>query len=95
MRRKIPIRTCVACRTERPKKELARLVRTADGPLKWDPTGKVPGRGAYLCYSVQCLDTAVKRKALERALGCSLSPEQVEELRGRLCPQAAPAASTR
>lgn len=89
MRRKTPIRTCVACRTERPKKELARVVRTAEGTLLWDPSGKVPGRGAYLCHALACLDLALKRKSLERALGASPSPDQVERLRQQFSADAA------
>ncbi len=47
--RKTPIRTCVSCRSSSEKKQLIRMVRTADGDVRVDPTGKMPGRGAYLC----------------------------------------------
>ncbi|MBW3624781.1 MAG: YlxR family protein [Armatimonadetes bacterium] len=73
--RKLPIRTCVACRTERPKRDLVRIVRTAEGEVKLDATGRASGRGAYLCPNVECLKTAVKRKALHRALGTEPPPE--------------------
>ncbi|HEY3284568.1 MAG TPA: YlxR family protein [Armatimonadota bacterium] len=86
MRRKVPIRTCIACRTERPKKELARLVRTTEGEILWDPSGKVSGRGAYLCHSLQCLETAQKRRSLERALGGPASVEQMDRLRKTMAP---------
>jgi uncharacterized protein len=56
-----PVRTCLACRQEAPKSELIRLVRSADGPLVVDPTGRAPGRGAYLHRQAACLERAGKR----------------------------------
>jgi uncharacterized protein len=58
----------VACRQTDAKRGLLRLVRTADGRVELDPTGKRNGRGAYLCHNPQCWDQALKRKGLERAL---------------------------
>ena len=66
--RKIPQRTCIACRTPRPKRELVRVVRTLDGAVEVDPTGKKNGRGAYLCRQRSCWDVGLKRGALDRAL---------------------------
>lgn len=66
--RKVPMRTCVGCRTSRPKRELVRVVRTPDGDVTVDPTGKLSGRGAYVCPDVRCLERALKAKRLERAL---------------------------
>ncbi|HEV1998081.1 MAG TPA: YlxR family protein [Candidatus Dormibacteraeota bacterium] len=68
----VPTRTCVACRTERPKWELVRLVKAADAPVVVDPTGKLNGRGAYLCHDPACWTQAQRRKAVERALKVSL-----------------------
>ena len=68
----VPTRTCVACRTERPKRELVRLVKAADSPVVVDPTGKLNGRGAYLCQDPACWTQAQRRKAVERALKVSL-----------------------
>ena len=68
----VPSRTCVACRTERPKRELLRLVRGADGTVTVDPTGKLNGRGAYLCQDPACWTQAQRRRAVERALGVGL-----------------------
>jgi predicted RNA-binding protein YlxR (DUF448 family) len=62
----------VACRTERPKRDLVRLVRVADGEAAVDPTGKLNGRGAYLCQDPACWTQAQRRKAVERALKVSL-----------------------
>ncbi|MEK3882180.1 YlxR family protein [Paenibacillus sp. PL2-23] len=66
--RKIPLRKCVACQEMMPKKELIRIVRTPDGEVGIDLTGKKAGRGAYLCGKVSCFKLAKKTKALDRAL---------------------------
>ncbi len=65
--KKIPMRMCVGCREMRPKKELVRVVRSAEGTVRIDPVGKAPGRGAYLCPNTSCLEHARKTRALERA----------------------------
>ncbi len=83
-RRKLPERTCVGCRTVRPKMEMVRVVRQPDGTVDIDTGGKMPGRGAYVCPDVNCLDEAVKRKALERALRVPVDPDVLERLRERL-----------
>ena len=70
--RHIPERTCVACRSLRPKRELVRVVRTMAGAVVVDPTGKQSGRGAYLCRLPDCWRTALRRKALDRALKTEL-----------------------
>ncbi|MDR2527557.1 MAG: DUF448 domain-containing protein [Synergistaceae bacterium] len=61
-------RTCVACREESPKRALVRVVRSPAGEVVLDERGKLPGRGAYICASCQCLEKAQKTKALARAL---------------------------
>lgn len=71
--KKIPMRMCVACREMRAKKDLMRVVRTGEGVLELDRTGKLNGRGAYLCRDAACLQKAVKTRALERALEAPLS----------------------
>ena len=73
--RPVPLRTCVACRTERPKRELVRVVRTPDGSVALDPTGRLAGRGAYLCADGACWSAALKKHSLERALEASLPSE--------------------
>lgn len=82
--RKMPIRTCVACRTARNKRDLVRIVRTTDGVVELDATGKLSGRGAYLCPQVECLKTAVKRRALNRALGVEPPPDRISALESAL-----------
>lgn len=70
--RKTPLRKCVGCQMMFPKRELIRVVLTPDGDLQLDPTGKRNGRGAYLCRKQECLQTARKRRALERSLKTSI-----------------------
>lgn len=66
--KKKPQRTCQGCRTAKNKNELIRIVRTADGEVKVDLTGKANGRGAYLCRDPECLRKALKGHSLKRAL---------------------------
>ena len=68
MAKKIPMRMCVSCREMQPKKELVRVVRTPEGAVVLDTTGRANGRGAYLCKKSTCLEKAIKSRALERAL---------------------------
>lgn len=67
-RRKPAIRSCVACGRSTDKRELVRVVRGPDGVVTVDPTGKRSGRGAYLCASEACLESALKARRLERGL---------------------------
>lgn len=77
----VPQRTCVACRRTEAKRGLIRLVRDAEGRVSMDPTGKRPGRGAYLCHDPACWTMAIKRRALERALRLEqLHPDDREAL---------------
>jgi len=78
--RKIPMRTCVACQTKRPKRELVRVVRTPNHELVLDKKGKVSGRGAYVCGTRACIEQAVKTKRLERALEVAMTDEMVSAL---------------
>ena len=71
-RRHEPVRTCVACRQEAPKRALARVVRGEDGAAALDLTGHAPGRGAYLHRDASCVEIARKRHQLERSLGASI-----------------------
>jgi predicted RNA-binding protein YlxR (DUF448 family) len=79
--RRFPERSCVACRTRGPKRGLIRLVRTPEGQVEVDSTGRQPGRGAYLCATRACWETAIQRKALNRALRTVLTAEEVGRLR--------------
>ncbi len=73
--RHIPQRTCVACGEVRPKRELIRVVRTPQGHVEIDATGKKSGRGAYLCARRSCWEPALRRGKLEREFELSLPPE--------------------
>ncbi len=75
------MRMCVACREMKPKKELIRVVRTPEGDVIADETGRKNGRGAYLCRSEACLNKALKTRALDRALEQPLSEAAVDALR--------------
>ena len=75
---------CVACRQMRPKKELVRIVRTPEGDVRLDTTGRANGRGAYLCASAECLNRAVKTRALERALEAKLDGDVLASLKEAL-----------
>ena len=75
-----PTRTCVACRTSREKRELVRIVRTPDGRMTLDPTGRLAGRGAYLCVDPACRRTALSKNILTRALGVPLPDDLRSEL---------------
>lgn len=79
--KKIPMRRCVATGESLPKKELIRIVRTPEGTVKIDETGRQNGRGAYLKRSVEAVEIAKKRKALARALECEIPSEVYEELK--------------
>lgn len=78
--KKIPQRQCVGCRTMRDKRELIRVVHSADGVVQLDFSGHLPGRGAYLCASGECLKKARKVKALERAFATEIAEEVYEAL---------------
>ena len=80
-KKKIPMRMCVGCREMKPKKELIRVVRNAEGAVNIDLIGKAPGRGAYLCKSAMCLERAVKSRALDRAFEQKVDAELYERLK--------------
>lgn len=76
--KKIPQRQCVGCRTMKDKKSLLRVVKTPEGDILLDATGKKSGRGAYVCPDSECLKKARKSRALERALETAI-PDAVYE----------------
>ncbi len=80
--KKIPLRTCMGCNEKKPKKELIRIVKNKDGILSVDRTGKLDGRGAYICDSEECLEKVIKSKRLEKTLECKISEEIYNNLRG-------------
>lgn len=79
--RRLPERTCVACGRVRPKRELVRIVRTPTGEVKVDLTGKVSGRGAYVCPEPPCAERGVKEGRLQHTLEVPVPESLVDELR--------------
>ena len=71
-----PQRTCIGCQRVSTKRELVRIVRKPNGEVVVDPTGKVAGRGAYLCKDKRCWRAALEHKRFDRALKLALTPEQ-------------------
>ena len=78
--KKIPMRKCTGCNEMKPKKELVRIVRSPEGEIGVDLTGKKSGRGAYICRSGQCLAAAKKANRLSRAFECAVPPEVYDRL---------------
>lgn len=79
--KKIPMRMCVACRQMKPKGELLRVVRTEERTASIDLTGKRNGRGAYICASMECMEKAVKSRALDRALEITIDSDTLVRLK--------------
>ncbi len=84
--RKVPLRMCLGCQQMKPKKELLRIVRTPEGVVEFDLTGKRNGRGAYLCPNVICFKTAVKEYRFRKAFGIDIDPEVLAHLEGKIAP---------
>lgn len=82
--KKIPQRQCVGCRTMKNKKDLIRVVKSPEGEISLDFTGKKSGRGAYVCPSDDCLARARKSKALERAFETAIPTEVYEALQAQM-----------
>ena len=82
--RKEPLRTCVGCRQSRTKKELIRVVRTPEGELVLDATGRKNGRGAYLCRNTECLQKAKQNRGLSRSLNTDIPEEIYDDLEKEL-----------
>ena len=85
--KKETIRMCGICRERKTKENLLKLVRSKEMLVTEDKTGKLPGRGAYICYSEKCLDIAVKSKRIEKSFGAKISDEIYENLRGVIIEQ--------
>ncbi len=89
MQKKIPMRQCMGCRERKAKREMLRVVRGTDGVVRLDFSGKLNGRGAYVCPDPECLKKAQKSRALERCLEVEIPQEvydrmvrEMEENRG-------------
>ena len=76
----VPMRMCIACREMKPKKEMLRIVRNADGEITADLTGKAAGRGAYICGDAECLKKLQDKKLLHKAFSVSVAPEIYQKI---------------
>jgi uncharacterized protein len=79
--RKPAIRTCIGCATSEDKREIVRFVRTPDGLVEVDPSGKANGRGAYVHATLECFETAVRKRRIESALRTNLTEDDISRLR--------------
>ena len=78
--KKIPLRQCIGCGERKSKKEMIRVIKTAEGEILLDATGRKNGRGAYLCPSMECFKKAVKGRGLERSFKMAIPREVYETL---------------
>ena len=82
--KKIPIRTCIGCGEGKPKRELIRIVKTTEGEVLIDSTGKKNGRGAYICPNITCLEKAIKTKRLSRAFEMQIENDLYDKLKDQI-----------
>lgn len=82
--KKIPMRKCTGCHELKPKKELVRVIKTNENKVSMDLTGKMNGRGAYVCHNIACLEKAIKTKAIERSLQIQIDDEIYQQLKAEL-----------
>ncbi len=80
----IPQRTCIGCNTVKNKNELIRIVKNKENEINIDKTGKMNGRGAYICDDIKCLEKAIKTKKLERIFETAIDEKIYENLRGAI-----------
>lgn len=79
--KKVPLRRCLGCFESKPKNELIRIVKSQDGDISLDKTGKKQGRGAYICYNKECLEKVIKTKKLDKEFETAISTDIYENLR--------------
>ena len=82
MQKKQPQRTCMGCNQKKDKKDLIRIVKNKENVINVDKTGKMQGRGAYICNDINCLEKPIKNKRLEKVLETKISQEIYENVRG-------------
>lgn len=82
--KKIPMRICLGCGEMKPKRELIRVVKSKEGDISLDLTGKKSGRGAYICKSVECFEKARKARKFERSFSCMISEDIYNSMEGEL-----------
>ena len=82
--KKIPMRMCLGCGEMKPKRELIRVVKSKEGDISLDLTGKRSGRGAYICKSVECFEKARKARKFERSFSCMISEDIYNSMEGEI-----------
>lgn len=80
-KKKVPLRKCLGCGENKSKKELLRIVKNSDDSVIIDNTGKINGRGAYICRNDKCFEKAMKGKKIDKALKCEIPTEIYEQLK--------------
>ena len=80
LKNKVPQRKCIGCNESKPKKELIRIVKTPEGEMLVDDTGRANGRGAYICNDLECLQKAIKTKGLNRAFKMNVDTDVLIKL---------------
>lgn len=82
--KKIPMRMCLGCNEMKPKKELVRVVKSPEGEISLDLGGKKNGRGAYICKSIECFNSARKNRRFEKSLSCKIEDSVYEVMENEL-----------
>lgn len=82
--KKIPLRMCLGCNEMKPKKEMIRIVKSSEGDVSLDFTGKKSGRGAYICHSTECFQKARKARRFEKSLSCKIDDSVYEVMENEL-----------
>lgn len=78
---KVPVRTCIGCNCRKPKKDMIRIIRTPEGKIEMDKTGKKSGRGLYLCGNTKCMDLAFRKNSINKSLKQDVPQQKLEELK--------------
>ena len=79
--KKIPYRLCIACRESKPQKELIRIVKTSDNMYEIDKSGKLNGRGSYICNNDECINKLIKQRSLNKIFKCNISQDVYDKLK--------------
>ena len=82
--KKIPMRMCLGCNEMKPKREMIRVVKSKEGEISLDLTGRKSGRGAYICKNVQCFQNARKARRFEKSFSCMISNEVYDGMEAEL-----------
>ena len=85
--KKVPLRTCMGCNSKKTKKELIRIVKNKENNVSIDKTGKMEGRGAYICDDIACLEKVIKSKKKKKVLDIAISEQTYNELRSVIVDQ--------